>query len=218
MNALLTALLLAASSDVPTPTTPVSVENPTPRASVWVQPVGTALFGLFGQALYLPLGVNVPLAEKTSLALELTPVVGSWRDNYDTFGPDKGLHWRVLAAAGPVFSFGPGPLSGPFIEPKLITVLAYDPDYAYDEIRHKGGVSFELQAGLDVGWQFAAGGWYFTPMIGASAGYCLNCSGDSRDWWVSSLIAPMAREYSAQRGPRPVLNFNLNLLRIGTAF
>src|SRR5687767_10008103 len=117
MNALLTALLLAASPDVPTPTTPVPVENRTPRASVWVQPVGTVLFGLFGQALYLPLGVNVPLAEKTSLALELTPVVGSWRDSYDTFGPDRGLHWRVLAAAGPVFSFGPEPLSGPFIEP-----------------------------------------------------------------------------------------------------
>ncbi|HYO74651.1 MAG TPA: hypothetical protein VEU33_52125 [Archangium sp.] len=52
-------------------------------------------------------------------------------------------------------------------------------------------------------------------MIGASAGYCFNCSGDSKDL-VSSLITPMAREYSAQRGPRPVLN--LNLLRIGTAF
>jgi hypothetical protein len=217
MNALLTALLLAAAPDIPTTTTPVSVEKPTPRAAVWVQPVGTVLFGLFGQAMYLPLGVNVPLAEKTSLALELTPVVGSWRSSYDTFGSDKGLHWRVLAAVGPVFSFGQGSLSGPFIEPKLMTVLAYDPDYAYDEVRIKGGVSFELQAGLDVGWQFSAGGWYFTPMLGASAGYCLNCSGDSKDF-VSALITPMAREYSAQRGPRPVLNVNLNLLRIGTAF
>lgn len=217
MNALLTALLLTAAPDAPATTTPVPVENPTPRTSVWVQPVGTVLFGLFGQAVYLPLGANVPLSEKTTLALELTPVVGSWRSIYDTSEPDRGQHWRVLAAAGPVFSFGRGPLSGPFIQPKLMTVLAYDPNYAYDEVRITGGVSFELQVGLDVGWQFTAGDWYVAPMLGASAGYCLNCSGDSRDF-VSSLITPMAREYSSQRGPRPVLNLNLNLLRIGTAF
>ncbi len=213
MNALLTALLLAASPEVPVTTTPASEASPDPRYSVWVQPVGTLLFGLYGQALYLPLGANVPLSDKTSLAIEVTPVVGTWA--YDkSWAREDARHWRMSVAAGPVFSFGSGPLSGPFIEPKLVTIFAYDPDYADDEIRLKGGMSFEARVGLDLGWQFSGGGWYVTPMIGASAGYCLNCSGD----WVSSLITPMAREYSDKRGSRPVLNLNLNLLRIGTSF
>jgi hypothetical protein len=217
MNALLLALVLAASSEVPLiPETPPA-EAPAPRHALWVQPVGTVLFGLYGQALYLPLGANLPLTEKTSLALELTPVVGSWVYDIGAIPPERALHWRVLAAAGPLFSFGGGPLSGPFVQPKLSTVLASDPDYAEDMIRLQGGVSFELQLGLDVGWQFSGAGWYVAPMIGASAGYCFNCTGDS-DEWVSSLITPMAREYSDQRSPRRVFNLNLHLLRIGTSF
>jgi len=212
MNALLMALLLTASPEVPPTSTPAE-----PRYALWMQPVGTALFGLYGQAFYLPLGMNVPLSGKTSLALELTPVLGTWRSEYDDAPNDTGRHWRVAAAAGPLFSFGDGPLSGPFIEPKLMTVLAHDSDYGYDGSSIKGGTSFELQAGLDVGWQFSAGGWYFTPMLGASAGYCFNCSGSARDW-ESSLVTPMARSYSMERHGRAVFNVNLNLLRLGTVF
>jgi hypothetical protein len=214
MNALLLSLVLAASSDVPvTPNTPPA-ETPRLRHALWVQPVGTVLFGL-ADVFYVPLGANLPLTEKTSLALELTPVVGSWVYDATWTPPERAIYWRVLAAAGPLLSFGDGPLSGPFVEPKLIAIVAADPDYAEDMIRLQWGMSFEMQLGLDVGWQFSGAGWYVAPMLGASAGYCFNCTGESRDR-TSSLITPMAKEYSDRRGHRPVVN--LNLLRIGPSF
>jgi hypothetical protein len=215
MNALLLALLLATSPDAP------EAETMAPPTAVWVQPAGFAMGLTLGDVLYVPLGANVPLSDATSLGIEVTFVTGEMRDRYDEREDTRGIRfYRLVAAAGPVFSLGGSALSGFFVQPKLLTVTSYEPDYAYDMSRHQGGASMELQLGLDVGWQFTAGNWYFAPVLGASAGYCFNCTQDRNDrsYQISHVTPPPFYGYGMRTGPQPVLGFNLNLLRMGATF
>jgi hypothetical protein len=217
MNALLLALLLATSPDA---TEALEAEAAGPPTALWVQPAGLAMGHFLGDMLYVPLGANLPLSDATSLGIEVTLVTGDMRDRYDEREDTRGTRfYRLVAAAGPLFSPSGRGLSGFFVQPKLITMASYEPDYAYDMTRHQGGTSAELQLGLDVGWQFSAGNWYFAPVLGASAGYCFNCTEEREGaYQISHVTPPSFYGYSMTRGTRPVLGFNLNLLRVGAAF
>lgn len=233
MHALLTALVLAASADVPVTPYPAPSEATAPRRSFWVQPLGTAFMGLVlreDSALYLPLGANLPLGEgsSTSLGVELTVMTGAMRAAYEHQVSSNGVvprYWRVLAAAGPVFSLSGRPLSGPFVQPKLFTNLSYEPEYESDESRHTGGVSVELHLGLDLGWQFTLGSLYIAPVLGASVGYGFNLPGGgtstlsgSPSFEPSRVLAPRLVGFETKRGAAPVVGVNLNLLRVGAVF
>ncbi len=163
MIATLFALVLAAA-----PAEPVSTAQAAPRAAVWTQPVGTVVSGLAGGPVYIPVGANVPLSGSTSLGLELSLVFGSMRDpEDDVFGAPPVNFWRVLAAVGPVFSLRGEPLSGPFLQPKVLALYSREPEYAFEQVFHQGGSSLEVQLGLDAGWQFSFGDWYLAPVVGA---------------------------------------------------
>ncbi len=218
MIATLLALVLAAGASEPAE--PVSTAQAAPRAAVWTQPVGTVVSGLAGGPVYIPVGANVPLSGSTSLGLELSLVFGSMRaPEDDVFGAPPVNFWRVLAAVGPVFSLRGEPLSGPFLQPKVLALYSREPEYAFEQVFHQGGTSLEVQLGLDAGWQFSFGDWYLAPVVGLSAGYCFNCAveGDS-GLEPSHFLAPRVYGYSSQRDSRPVLGLNLNLLRAGTRF
>jgi hypothetical protein len=215
MFALLSALVLAAA-----PTEPATPSKPTPRVALWAQPVGTVVSGLTGGPVYIPVGANVPLSGSTSLGLELSLVYGSMREPEDeVLGAAPLAFWRVLAAVGPVFSLRDEPLSGPFLQPKVIALYSREPDYAFEALAHQGGSSLELQLGLDVGWQFSFGDWYVAPVVGVSAGYCFDCSVDGdATFEPSHFLAPRVYGYSTRRDSRAVVGLNLNLLRAGTRF
>ncbi|OJT26174.1 hypothetical protein BO221_10170 [Archangium sp. Cb G35] len=233
MHALLTTLLVVVSSQAPVTTVPG--EASVPRRSVWIQPIGTAFVGLAmgeNSAFYLPLGANLPLGEdsNTSLGVELTVTTGSMRATSEYGGGGSRAvpnYWRVLAAAGPVLPLARSsrPLSGPFLQPKLITNVSYEPAYGYDDDDHAGGASLELQLGLDVGWQFTVGNVYLAPVLGVSMGYGFNMPGGGRStlsggpaFAPSRVFHPEFVGYEPRRGPAPVLGINLNLLRLGSAF
>lgn len=222
MNALLLALLLATSPEAPTSAPPAPIEASAPRRTFWVQPIGTAILGLIpNSAFYLPLGAHLPLGEgsSTSLGVELTLTTGSMRSSHEFTStrpiPD---YWRVLAAAGPVFSLSGRPLSGPFVQPKLITHFSYEPDYIAGDFVSVGGLSAELRLGVDLGWQFTVGNLYLAPVLGVSAGYGFNMPRVGENLEPSRVLHPQLVGYSAKRGTAPVLGVNLNLLRIGAVF
>ncbi|KFA94183.1 hypothetical protein [Archangium violaceum] len=136
-------------------------------------------------------------------------------------------YWRVLAAAGPVFPLARsgGPVSGPFVQPKLLTNFSYEPAYGYGDDDHAGGASLELHLGLDVGWQFAVGSVYIAPVLGVSVGYGFNMPGGGGRtlsggpaFVPSRVFHPEFLGYESRRGSAPVLGINLNLLRLGTTF
>ncbi|WP_146209581.1 hypothetical protein [Vitiosangium sp. GDMCC 1.1324] len=233
MHALLTALVLAVSPDVPVTPNPGPSQAAVPRRSFWVQPIGTAVMGLAlreDSALYLPLGANLPLGEdsSTSLGIELTVMTGAMRAAYEHQVSSNGVvprYWRVLAAAGPVFSLSGRPLSGPFVQPKLFTNVSYEPEYDSDEARHTGGTSVELHLGLDLGWQFTVGPVYIAPVLGASVGYGFNLPGGGTStlsgrpsFEPSRVLAPRFVGFETKRGSSPVVGANLNLLRVGAVF
>lgn len=226
MISLLTALVLAASPEVPNTENPAPAEPSAPRRAFWVQPIGTALLGLPIQdspALYLPLGANLPVWEdsSTSLGVELTVVTGSMRSTYEgNSSRPVPNYWRVLAAVGPVFSLTGRPLSGPFVQPKLLTNFSYEPEYGYDMTDHSGGPSVEVQLGLDLGWQFTSGNWYIAPVLGASVGYGFNMplGGGTTGFEPSRVLPPQFVGYETRRGASPVIGINLNLLRLGAVF
>jgi hypothetical protein len=233
MHALLTTLLLAAAPQVPGTATPAPTEAPAARRSVWIQPIGTAFVGLAmreNSAFYLPLGANLPLGDNPSrsLGVELTVTTGSMASTYEYRGGGSRSapnYWRVLAAAGPVYSLSGRPLSGPFVQPKLLTNFSYEPEYGYGDYDHAGGASLELHLGLDVGWQFTVGSVYIAPVLGLSVGYGFNMPGGGRRtlsggpaFVPSRVLHPEFVGYEPMRGPAPVLGINLNLLRLGTTF
>lgn len=221
MISLLSALVLAAApAEPPRPAEPASPSSPAHRYAVWTQPVGTVVSGLAGGPVYIPVGANVPLSGSTSLGMELTLVYGSMRDPEDEkLGAPPVSFWRVLAAVGPVFSLRGEPLSGPFLQPKLIGIYSLEPAYAFGAESHSAGSSMEVQLGMDVGWQFSFGDWYVAPVVGVSAGYCFNCAVDGGSGFEPShVLAPRVYGYSQTRESLPVLGLNLNLLRAGTSF
>lgn len=217
MNALLIALLLTASAEASA--TPGPVEASVPHRAFWVQPLGTAVLGLLpNSAVYLPMGLNLPLGEgsSTSLGVELTLTTGSMRSSHEfTSTRDIPNYWRVLAAAGPVFSLSGRALSGPFVQPKLITHFSYEPDYIAGDFVSIAGSSVELRLGLDLGWQFTAGNLYIAPVLGVSAGYGFNMPRVGERLEPSRVLHPQLVGYSAKRGSAPVVGLNLNLLRVG---
>ncbi len=221
MHALLTALVLAASPVVPSPIESAPAE--VPRRVFWVEPLGTAVLGLGlleSSAFYLPLGANLPLGESsTSLGVELTLTMGSMRASTHQGGTQSiPPYARVLAAAGPVFSLSGRPLSGFFLQPKLITHYSYEPAYFFGDFEHAGGSSLELRLGLDVGWQFLVGNLYFAPVFGLSAGYGFNMPKAGEDLEPSRVLPPGFVGYGRTRRSAPVLGLNLNLLRVGATF
>jgi hypothetical protein len=127
-------------------------------------------------------------------------------------------YWRVLAAAGPVFSLSGRALSGPFVQPKLLTHFSYEPDYIAGDFVSIAGSSVELRLGLDLGWQFTAGNLYIAPVLGVSAGYGFNMPRVGESLEPSRVLHPQLVGYSAKRGPAPVIGLNLNLLRVGAVF
>lgn len=72
----------------------------------------------------------------------------------------------------------------------------------------EGSKSFALELGVDVGYQLTFGRLYLAPMAGVSAGYCFN---------ALQAVRPLAYAFmaSGETSNRPVVGFNLNLVRVG---
>ncbi len=229
MNPLLLVLVLTAAPLASAEPPPASVDAP--RVAIWLQPLGT-VFEMMESTIYLSAGTNLPLSETVGLGLELTVVQGPMRSSgfwssrrNKTYTTPVGDFWRLQAVAGPTFSLHGKHLSGPFIQPKLMAQLAYEPDHGYVDtitqaaVAHRGGKSLEMQLGLDVGWHFASRGFYFAPVLGASVGRCFNCAAEGGESWTfSRLLHPEAYGYSPQRKAMPVVGINFNLLRMGASF
>lgn len=218
MSALLLSLVLATSPAAPT--TPSAPEEAR-RYAVWLQPVGTAAFGLATNVrfLYLPIGANLPLTEKVGLGLELTYVSGPMSPDGTFFNDSTGTFWRVLASAGPVLSPGGKHLAGFFLQPKLLANVAHETDYASSSTPHQGGTSVALQVGLDIGWHYTVGPLYLAPVLGASFGYGFNHSvSPGAPLQPLRLLSPNFGAYSPQRGSGPSFSINVNLLRMGLTF
>jgi hypothetical protein len=190
------------------------------------------VFEMMESTLYLSAGTDLPLTDTVGVGLELTAVQGPMRSSgfwssrrNKLYTKPVGSFWRLQAGAGPMFSLRGNHLSGPFIQPKLMALLAYEPDHGYVDtitqlpVEHRGGKSLQVQLGVDVGWHFATRGFYFAPVLGASVGRCFNCAAqEGDDWTLSRLLHPEAYGYSTQRRALNVVGINLNFLRMGASF
>lgn len=207
----LSVLLAAMVLTTPPPALPEAVEAP--RHTVWLQPAGLALAlgGPNERMLFLSAGLGVPVLRDDTLSVEVTVVRGPM----DQTRPGSPAFSRVSFAVGKIVS-SETPLSGWFYEWKVIGMVLSEPDYIYDErSRHLGGRGFMLKCGLDVGWQFVTGPLYGAVLLGASYGSCMNCPKGVRR---GHLFGPQLSGISDEREETQVLDFNLNFLRLGTAF
>ena len=189
-----------------------------PRLAVWMQPAG-ALYAaeesvrLGRGVLYLPLGATIALPSlPIEISAELTLAAGG--ENL----PDASRSFfGGLLSVGPAFRLSAQPLSGLFIQPKVIASFVSQSatvplGYPYFE----SGSMVEVGLGLDVGYALRFGWLYLAPVIGANVSLA---SGQGAP--LSSLYA--FRPLFAGIDPNQTEAFvywgvNLNLLRIGGAF
>jgi hypothetical protein len=177
------------------------------ETSLWIQPLGTA-FAAANEVFYLPLGANLALDEGRDLVLELTPTRGNW---YGCSSRSSGA-WVSAGWA----SFSGDQHAGWFVQPKLIgrffrtSGAVSAPGWLFPcDGPQVNGSDLELRAGADAGHAWRLGPAAIALAIGASAGFCWNCLGESAllDFWNTT-----------PRRTRVALGINVNLLRLGVAF
>jgi hypothetical protein len=116
-------------------------------------------------------------------------------------GSTTGL--ELWLAAGPQFTLLGSSRDGLYLEPKVFTaVLRF-----WSGGPHDAG---DVEVGVDVGWHTCLNRFYVAAVLGAAAGYCVNCA--------QGVFAFNAPQYNFQGSPipsHPVLGLNLNLARLG---
>ncbi|MFL5358156.1 hypothetical protein [Archangium sp.] len=195
---------------------------------LWLEPAWGALLPVVGLAssgplpgtvLYVPVGMNVPLGERSALGVELSYLHRRWMPTEEGTTLDHRAD-AVRVSVGPVFQLsGERPYEGFFVQP-LVTAMFV---YKYEEtLLHEGGrnvvdrwgmSTVVFEAGLDVGYGFRWGNFTLTPLIGASVGYSpLALLGTGPDWlWI-------ARGQPGEANRGVAWNLNLDLLRLGWVF
>jgi hypothetical protein len=191
---------------------------------VFTQPLGSLVMAA-GAIAYIPLGLNLPITDRTEVVVEVTGMTG---DVYGCESQTRG-GW---AAAGVAWFVAPRKwLSrGPFLQPKLI-VRYFDTSGAREvepRRKHAGcaasdaanidSADYELHAGLDAGYSMRAGVFELAFVVGASAGLCHSCFGDRVFFWGQSDFASVVYDPPPPRTNRLSLGLNLNLLRLGARF
>src|SRR5262249_19748634 len=154
----------------------------------------------------------VPLGPQRPLVLDATyPLVE--RGCVDR-GPCDASAQLVRVGAGlPLAVSNKGPLEGLLLQPRVVLSLltsrlpAPPPALYTGNVRVPGGA---LQVGVELGYQGVLDRLYIAPVLGVSAGLGANMAQPS--------VALSAYQPADAPGLRPVLDFNLNLLRVGLAF
>jgi hypothetical protein len=204
--ALLTAVTVLAAPAAAAGSEGVAAHRSDPSASIWVQPLGAIATGLEG-ALYLPIGTNVKIGQRSDLVVELTPTRANW---YGCSTRSLG-GWSTAGFA----LFSAPDRTGWFLQPKLIGRYFHTSGGVSSQglfsCNHKAlqGDDHELRAGVDVGFAWRWGAAAVAAALGASAGYCWNCVGDM------TFVAMFEDD---SRRDRPALGVNPNVLRVGVAF
>ncbi len=197
------------------------------ETQVWLEPTWGTLGALSSVTspqpftlLYAPVGVNLPLGQRSALGLELSYVYRRWSSEYA--GATLDHRTDVLRfSVGPVFQLsGARPYEGLFVQPLVTATFAsryedvfispHTPSGYVD--RWKTSVR-AFEAGLDVGYGFRWGNFTLTPMIGASVGYSSRASPETGLVWMW-ILGPGPNPDV----PRVVWNLNLDLLRLGWVF
>lgn len=206
-RALLPALLLASAASADEASAPR-------RFAVWTRPVGTAAVAAIGGPLVVPLGVTLPVNERT-VHLEAT-----WVNSSASQCPDCGAYWQLWLSAGSVLPESEVPLNGFFFHPHLLGAISNEAGAPFDvlpdgtRVGHAAGVGAEVHAGVDAGYQLTWGPLYLAASLGASGGYCFNCGTQG----PTNLLGPAMWGGSQTRANRFVWSLGLNFLRVGAAF
>jgi len=207
-----------------------SEEVPERETQVWLEPAWGTLGALGSLAsvtsprpfalLYAPVGVNLPLGQRSALGLELSYVYRRWVS--DSF--EVPLDHRTDAlrfSVGPVFQLsGKRPYEGFFVQPLVTGTFSsrYEdvhmvPNSPNAHVDRWTSTVLALEAGLDVGYGFRFGNFTVTSLIGASVGYSSRASPDTGLVWLW-ILGPGAEPDV----PRVVWNLNLDVVRVGWVF
>ena len=202
------------------PPTPVPAPAPAPppepaNVAIWVQPLGTVIYGA-GSALvrspqssttplliYVPLGASV-IVPHFELGLELTLTLQAPVGPV-SFGTPASTRLGLWAAAGPLVHLGEQPLNGFFLQPKLLGNYAFNlGEQSFSQNLDRWLVAL----GIDVGYQFTFRHLYCAAVLGLALG-----AGNYEAWDVPTpWLIGFA---SSAQSTNPVILFNMNLLRIG---
>lgn len=210
-------LLLAGSAAHAQMPAATSNEAPSPSAVVWAYPLSTPFFGaialsrLVGPVWQIPIGANFSVGPDWSLAIEAAFTRGTVNDACSTC-----LLWGVTAAIGPSWSVSGRGLEGWFVQPKFLIGYAEPRGWGIASLAPSGEPlafsptrTVDFQLGIDVGYHLRFGRLYMAPVMGASAGWCIDCGGP----FASGALGP-----NAQQRHSFVAGLNVNLLRLGAIF
>ena len=187
---------------------PRVVETP-PSHAIWFSPTGWLLVpvSLAVQqqvTAWLNVGFSAELSTGTALSLEAAVVLFP----INSVRGDVGFRETGYAfsfSLGPQFSFGDRPLSGLFVQPKIVVEVQPNVQAIGQTV-----IAHSEQIGADVGYQIMAGGAYVSLVVGLSAGYGFSQS--------DSFAGPYLTNNGGSVSDRFVLGFNLHLVRLGFRF
>lgn len=186
---------------------------------IWVQPLGSILYGATVPSAYVSLGFTVRLPQRWELVFETT---------FQYCGPScngaSTTDWQLWFAIAAVHFFHVGnvgrPQDGFFVGPKLELALQQlgpqppgttDMDPFYDDLL--GAFAVALTLNCEAGYRFQL--WHFVvslvfPSLGI--GYAENPGfrGPFLSPYLGSLAAPGTRGFT--------MSLDLNLLRLGVSF
>ncbi|MGA9526384.1 MAG: hypothetical protein WBV82_33330, partial [Myxococcaceae bacterium] len=184
-----------------------------PLKAVWVQPLGTAVFGAislggWGEGLlYVPVGATLAISDRTAVEFE-----AAWLSGRQGCGvpdgicrPFRGAHLSVGLSRT---ILGESALSGFFVGPKL-SLESWTRDTGRGGMKGttvvEGYSTRQILLGADIGYRRAIGNAYVAVALGASVGYAFG--------------RPQTLFGGEGSAESPVfLAGNLNLLRVGAAF
>ena len=191
---------------------------------VFTQPFGSLAL-LAPWIAYVPVGINLPITDRTELAVEVTFTTGDWYG----CGSQSSGGWAALGLVW--FATERKWLSrGAFLEPKLVARY-FDTEGAGEiapRLTHLGCFAsdvaninqsdYELHLGFDAGYSMRMGLLELAFVIGLSVGPCHACFSD-RIFFLGQSASPSASfRPPPPRTNRWSLGLNLNLFRLGLRF
>ncbi len=144
--------------DAPSRTAPRNADAPAaevirpfqpPRNAAWIEPV-FPIIGLFSATFITNVGISHSLSRGLDLVVQGG---GGAQSQYGSSYAMGGLSIGLT-----VFLTGTEPMNGLFLSPKVSFNAAYDP--------RNGRPTDYFGAGIDLGFQYAVGGFYFAPVLG----------------------------------------------------
>lgn len=200
--------------------TALCAQNVHAARAVMLQPLSTAW--------------NSPLRSPTAVVFEVPVVlVLDWRDELAwtleltpsvTHGQSRGVEYqsrRLLSAVGlTIFERAGG---GFFATPKLFAVIAAEGEGSLATLMRRislDTMSSQFSVGADVGYEWRFERLVVAVVAGMSAGAGHNMrEADANDLFTASLVsAPLGGVSGRRVERRPVVDLNLNLLRVGVPF